>query len=260
MGRVALLLAVACLGTCSEAPDWLDHVKATGKLVVVTRNSPTTYYLGHDTEPTGPDYDLVRRFADSLGVTLDIQPRDSLEALFSAVANGDAHMAAAGLSITDRRQSRLTFSEPYQQVRQQLVYKLGTGRPRSVEEIFGRDIVVLRGSSHAETLRQIKADHPRLTWREVDRKEVGDLLAEVAAGSIELTVADSNEFDVHRNFLPEIRVAFDLGVDDALAFAFAKDHSRNLTTEADRFLARVRRDGRLARILDRYYGHTDELD
>ena len=258
--RISLLIFATLLGTCSDPPDWLDHVKASGRLVVVTRNAPTTYYLGHENQPTGPDYDLARRFANELDVRLVIEPRGSIDALFEALDNREAHMVAAGLSITDRRKARVRFSEPYQTVRPQLVYKLGTGRPRTVEELFERDIVVLSDSSHVEALRRLKADHPRLNWREVDDLEVSDLLTQVADGNIGLTVADSNDVDLHRNFLPEIRVAFDLGGEDDLAFAFARAHSRQLANAANAYLARSRRNGRLARIHDRYYGHTDDLD
>lgn len=233
---------------------------AGGQLVVVTRETPTTYFLGHDDQPAGPEYDLARRFADTLGVELVIKPRDSLDALFDAVRNNEAHMVAAGIAITDKRKQTVAFSEPYQSVEQQIVYRLGTGRPKSVPEVFERNLVVLRDSSHAETLRAIKADHPRLTWQEIADDGVGDLLSQVADGSVQLTVADSHDFDLHRNFLPEIRVAFDIGSADDLAWVFPLQHSKALRTEANRFFARVRRNGQLARIQDRYYGHTDELD
>lgn len=258
--RLPLLAIAVLLGTCSQPPDLLDHVLASGRLVVVTRNAPTTYYLGHDNQPAGPDYDLARQFAAQLGVRLVIQPVASLDALFAAVDSGDAHMIAAGLTVTDKRGERARFSQPYQSVRPQFVYKLGTGRPRQVEDLFDRRIVVLSGSSHAELLRRLKADHPRLFWQEVDEAEVSDLLVAVAEGSIDVTVADSNDVELHRNFLPEIRVAFDVGASDELAFAFPKKHSQALVREADTFLARIERNGRLARIMDRYYGHTDDLD
>ncbi|MEM1262223.1 MAG: membrane-bound lytic murein transglycosylase MltF [Pseudomonadota bacterium] len=260
LARFAIIATTVWLGTCSTPPDWLDHVLAGGQLVVVTRETPTTYFLGHDDQPAGPEYDLARRFADTLGVELVIKPRDSLDALFDAVRNNEAHMVAAGIAITDKRKQTVAFSEPYQSVEQQIVYRLGTGRPKSVPEVFERNLVVLRDSSHAETLRAIKADHPRLTWQEIADDGVGDLLSQVADGSVQLTVADSHDFDLHRNFLPEIRVAFDIGSADDLAWVFPLQHSKALRTEANRFFARVRRNGQLARIQDRYYGHTDELD
>ena len=52
-----------------------------GELVVVTRNGPTTYYLGAD-EPAGFDYELAKGFADSLGMSLRIKVAFSIEEVF----------------------------------------------------------------------------------------------------------------------------------------------------------------------------------
>ena len=46
----------------------VEAIQASGKLVVLTRNAPTTWYIGRDDRPTGPEYELVEAFADHLGV------------------------------------------------------------------------------------------------------------------------------------------------------------------------------------------------
>ena len=72
--RYLLILTLATLiGTCSSPPPILEQVLETGELRVVTRNSPTTYRLSTD-GPAGPEYDLVKAFADDLGVELVMQP------------------------------------------------------------------------------------------------------------------------------------------------------------------------------------------
>ena len=62
--RLLLYITLATLlGTCSSPPPLLDQVLETGELRVVTRDSPTSYVVGPD-GPSGPEYDLVRQFAD----------------------------------------------------------------------------------------------------------------------------------------------------------------------------------------------------
>ena len=46
----------------------LEEIKASGKLVILTRNAPTTYYFDTDEQGTGPEYDMIESFASSLGV------------------------------------------------------------------------------------------------------------------------------------------------------------------------------------------------
>ncbi len=261
MQRSGIWIVLAgLLATCSPAPDLLDHVIANQRLDVVTRNSPTSYFIGVSEQPRGPEFDLLRGFAEELGVSLNIQTAPGISDLTDTVAKADVHVGGAGLTVTEERRSVLEFSEPYQQVTQHLVYRLGTGRPRTPEDLIDKRVVVLAGSSHAETLRALKVDLPRLTWREDSDAEVADLLYAVAQGEIDYTIADTPDFNINRNFLPDLRIAFDLEVADAIAWAFPMAHSERLVEAANQYLMRIRRDGTLNRILDRYYGHTEDFD
>src|SRR5210317_53664 len=164
--RLLLIITLAGLiGTCSPAKPILDQVLETGELRVVTRNSPTSYTISPD-GPTGPEYDLVRAFAEELGVTLVIKTVESVSEILPLLLSGQAHMAAAGLSITDTRREFLNFGHPYESVDVHLIYKLGTGRPRSIDDILDRSIEIVASSSHVEILQKIQEDYPGLSWTE----------------------------------------------------------------------------------------------
>jgi membrane-bound lytic murein transglycosylase F len=62
------------LSGCVDKPNTLERVKEDGVLRVVTRNSPATYFQDRNGE-TGFEYELVKRFADDMGVKLE--DRDS---------------------------------------------------------------------------------------------------------------------------------------------------------------------------------------
>ena len=47
-------------------------IKASGKLVVATRNAPTTYHINAEGHPAGPEHDLAAAFARSLGVKAEV--------------------------------------------------------------------------------------------------------------------------------------------------------------------------------------------
>jgi membrane-bound lytic murein transglycosylase F len=254
-----IIVLAALLGTCSSAPPLLDQVLEVGELRVVTRNSPTSYTVSPD-GPIGPEYDLVRAFADDLGVSLVIQSVDSVSEILPKLLSGEAHMAAAGLSITDTRREYLHFSHPYESVDVHLIYKLGTGRPRSIEEILDRSIEVLASTSHVDILETLKADYPELTWSENADVEAADLLEKVAVGDVDLTIADSPDFNIQRHFYPDLRVALDLEVEDPVAWAFPKDKGDSLLARADEFIIASDRSGLLARVHERYYGHTKKYD
>jgi len=226
---------------------------------VVTRDSPTAFVDGPD-GPSGPEYDLVRAFADDLGVDLVIEPVQSVSEVLPHLIEGKAHMAAAGLSITDSRREYVNFGHPYEIVDMQLIYKLGTGKPNSIEDVIGRSIEVVAGTSHVDRLQALKQYYPDLTWTENADVEVANLLAKVADGEIDFTIADSTEFNIQRHFYPDLRVALDLEIGDPLAWAFPRDSGDSLLSRADDFLIGFDRSGQLAQVKDRYYGHTDQFD
>ena len=231
----------------------------TGELRVVTRNSPTSYTISPD-GPTGPEFDLVQAFADELGVELVVQSVESVSEILPLLLSGEAHMAAAGLSVTDSRREYLNFGHPYESVDIHLIYKLGTGRPRSIEDILDRSIEVMASTSHVDILESIQLEHPTLSWSENADVEAADLLSRVAMGEIDLTIADSPDFNIQRHFYPDLRVALDLHIDDPIAWAFPKGKGDSLLAIADEFLIAADRSGVLARVHDRYYGHTKKYD
>ena len=259
MRLVIIIVLAALLGTCSSAPPLLDQVLDVGELRVVTRNSPTSYTITPN-GPTGPEYDLVQAFADDLGVSLVIQPVDSVSEILPKLLSGEAHMAAAGLSITDSRREYLHFSHPYESVDVHLIYKLGTGRPRDIEQILDQSIEVLASTSHVDVLESLKEEYPELTWSENADVEAADLLEKVAMGDVDLTIADSPDFNIQRHFYPDLRVALDLQVEDPVAWAFPKNTGDSLLARADEFIIASDRSGLLARVHERYYGHTKKYD
>jgi membrane-bound lytic murein transglycosylase F len=169
-------------------------------------------------------------------------------------------MAAAGLSVTDTRREYLNFGHPYNSVDVHLIYKLGTGRPRSIDDILDRSIEIVASSSHVEILEELQSEHPELTWTENADVEFADLLTKVAMGEVELTVADSPDFNIQRHFYPDLRIALDLNLEDQIAWAFPKRSADSLLARADEFVISADRSGMLARVNDRYYGYTEKYD
>ncbi len=247
------------IGTCSSPPSILEQVLDIGELRVVTRDSPTTYYVGPE-GPAGPEFDLVRGFSEDLGVRLVINSVDSISEILPHLISGKSHMAAAGLSITKSRREYLNFGHPYDAVDMHLIYKLGTGKPRSIEQVIGRSIEVVASSSHSDMLAFLSQIFPELEWFENADVEVADLMEKVALGKVDFTVADSTEFNIQRHFYPDLSVALDLEISDPIAWAYRKGDGDSLLARADDYLIKSERSGYLAQVHDRYYGHTKKFD
>ena len=258
---VLLIAAAWLLGSgCSPASnDKLSAVKRVGELVVLTRNSPTTYFEGPD-GPTGFEYDLARAFADSLGVKLRIKTADRFSDILPMIARSEADFAAAGLTVTALRAEQVRFTPHYQTIRQQVIHHAKTARPSDVQGLIGRHIEVVAGSSYIERLEQFKTQYPKLSWTTVDNMETEELLLQVQEGLTDFTISDSNIAAISRQFSPDLRIAFDLGDVEMLAWAFPLDGDDSLYQEAEKFIEAMRASGELSHLLERHYGAASRFN
>lgn len=250
-----LSLVLIVLNACAPQKPALQHIRDAGVLHVLTRNAATTYFVG-PRGPVGLEYDLVKAFANHLGVSLKISIEDNLKTMLTKVQDSEVDFAAAGLTITAEREKNLRFSDSYQSITQQLVYNRSFPRPKNMETVVEGMMEVMADSSHVEKLAELKKDYPRLSWDENKNAGSAELLNLVAEGLIDFTVADSNEFLLTRRFHSNLRTAFDVSKPQQLAWAFAKDGDNSLYTEANKFLKEYKKSGQLAKLLKRHYGHA----
>ena len=237
----------------------LKQVQDNGELVVISRNSPTTYYEGPQ-GPTGFEYELVKKFADSLGVKLKIITPDNLNDIFDMLDKGKAHFAAAGLTITESRKERVRFSASYQEITEKLIYHNHDAKPKSVEDILQGNLEVIAGSSHVESLQALKEKHPELHWKEHNEMESEELLELVEKKIIDYTIADSNELAMNQRFMLELRSAFNISEPKQLAWAFPKTKDTSLYDKAMTFFWRSLNNGDITQLIERHYGHVKKFD
>ena len=240
-------------------PSMLERIKQDGELVVYTRNSPSTYYEGPDA-PAGLEYDMAKLFADELGVKLTMIIPETLSDILDGVEEGTAHFAAAGLTVTEERKQRFRFGPAYQEITEQLLYHADNPKPKSLSKLGGGSLEVVAGSSHEERLEYLKQVIPDLSWKSVKDLETEDLMQLVADQIIDYTIADSNEVALNKPFFLKLRVAFDVSEPQQLAWMFAKSEDDSLYNEAVKFFEKIRENGELTRMIERAYGHVDNLN
>ncbi len=254
-----LILVGLLLTTFSTPPSRLEQIQHIGELAVVTRNSSTTFFTGPD-GPEGLEYELARRFAEHLGVALNIYVPENFSAVLNSVENGEADFAAAGVTITDERIERFRFGPSYLDVTPQVIYRNGRRRPRSLADMTEGELVVMANTRHSEILRQQGASFPGLEWTEDPDADSEELLFRVQNGEIDFTVADSTEFRISRYYYPEIRVAFNLGKPEPVAWVFRRGSDDSLYRASVPFFEQLKTSGRLARMVERLFGHAKEFD
>jgi len=236
------LLLVAC---GQQLPAW-----NTGKLVVIVPETAQGAEAEFERE-------LAQLFAEQLHAALEIVPlpQDKVRA---ALREHKAHLAAASLR-SETSDSALRFGPGYQSVRELAVCNRD-GKPiRKLADLAWVRLAVVAGSAQEAALREAQEKSPSLRWQARHERTAQDLLAEVAEGVLDCAAANELQLADARNYHPNLAAALDIAPPSELAWGFPKDADPNLLKEAQTFFARIRQDGTLRRLLDRYYGHSERL-
>ena len=251
--RQWLLIVILLLTGCGN-PTVLDAFAPGNELVVITRNGPTTYYLGAN-EPAGLEYELFKAFADSQDMTLRIKVASTIEEVFDTLARGEAHIAAAGLTQSSARDELFASTLPYLKQNPVVVYKAGQFRPRTVEDLGNLDIVIMQGSHHRTRLSMLSEMDPSITFRVLETAQSSAVLSEIETDQADVALLDSSEFSMQQRLYPRVAKAFQLKETLNTVWYLGLDaRAQNWREKINTFLAQATDEGRLADLEERYFG------
>lgn len=237
----------------------LQKILDRGEMTIVTRNTPTTYYVGPN-GPTGFEYELARAFASHLGVTPKFIVFDEFSKILPNIYARKADFAAAGITRTDQRALIADFSNSYQEINQLVIYRGGEKKPRKISDLNNVVLDVVQGSSHEELLSELKQTHDYLTWRSHTEIDINYLLQKLDLGEINYIVCDSNDFEFNKRFYPNLRKGFQLSKQQDLSWVFPKSKEKSLLNAANEFLLQAKESGMLEELHEKHYGHVPGLN
>ena len=256
---VAALALTACgggSGSASSSSDGsqapatsLQQVKQDGELVIGTEGTyrPFTYHEGGSGDLTGYDVDVARAVGDELGVDVKFE-ETQWDAIFAGLDAGRFDMIANQVSITPEREQDYDFSTPYTVSPGVVVVKDGDTSISSFAD--------LKGKTTAQSLTS--------NWYDL-AKQNGANIENVEGWAQAVTLLEQGRVDATVNdkltYLDYEKTSGDTGLDIAAttddeahnAFAFRKG-SGDLVKAVDAALAKLRKDGTLAKISQKYFG------
>ena len=263
IGVVTLLLAAALwpsLPWMGKPENRVAGIIARGELRVSTINSPLTY-AAINNKDYGLDYELAKRFADYLGVKLKVTVRQNISQLFDDLDAGKTDMLAAGLVYNTERVKNYQAGPTYYSVSQQLVYRVGGNRPRTLAGINAEQLAIAPGHVALNDLQALKeSKYPDLNWRVDEKRGTTALMQAVIDGTLGYTVADSVAVSLFQRVHPELAVALDISDEQPVTWFSEKSEDNSLSAAMLDFFNSMNEDGTLARLEEKYLGHGNDFD
>ena len=263
IGLVTLLLAAALWPSIpwfGKPENRIAAIKERGELRVSTVQSPLTYTTVNDKD-YGLDYELAQQFADYLGVKLKVTVRQNISQLFDDLDHGDADMLAAGLVYNSERIKSYQAGPTYYSVSQQLVYRVGSTRPKNLSNVTADQLTIAPGQVVISDLQNLQAQkYPDLSWTVDEKRSSADLMQAVIDGKLDYTIADSVAIGLFQRVHPELAVALDVTDEQPVTWFSLQDDDNTLSAAMLDFFNNINEDGTLARLEEKYLGHGDDFD
>ena len=235
----------------------LVGIQRRGVIRVLMPNTAATYFVWRG-ELMGFEYDLARRFADRIGVRLEVIVPPTRANYISWLRQGYGDLVAAGLTPTAEREALgIAFGQPYNRVIQTVVARRDDAEVTTPADLAGRTVVVRRRSAYWGTLQRLQeAGIPVRVEAAPEELETEEIIDRVAHGDYDLTLADSHILAIELSWRDDVRAAFTVG--DSVDHAWAvREEDAALTRAIDRFV-RAEFRGRWFNITYRRYFETPQ--
>lgn len=237
---VVLVIIIAIWVIVSHQARDLDDVMKDKTLRVVTEYSSIGYFV-EDNQIKGFQYELIKRFADSLGLALDFTVEPDLQKSISGVNNGDYDLIMRTLPVTLELKEKLNFSEPLIKSQLVLVQRINKKDKektpiRGAMDLDSITIYVTPNSPYLMRLKHIEEELGiTIFTQSIPDVDTELLMAMVARGEIDYTIADEFTARFSKGFYPELDIDTQMGFKQFQAWGFSK-HSPNLQNAVNAWL------------------------
>lgn len=241
-----LLLLLPTVPRGAHATTTAD-VKTRGKFVVLCypdAHNPFLARLGPG-RFDGVDLSILRSFAVSLGVPMEVREIVRFDDLVPSLLRGDGDVIAGGFSITAARERLVDFSIPYFPVAIMVIARKDSGI-KSVDEITNKRGAAVTGTTHDSLMREMGI----VPSFELERS--GLAYEALQKNQADFAFVDSTSGVVSLDKFPELTIVGMLPKADYYGFAVTK--GSDLRGAIGRHLADIRQKGLLYKLFERHLG------
>ena len=227
---------------------------AQHNLIAVISPETLIYQTDDTGQAVGLEYDLIDAFAQELGVAVEyrvVPPED----LKDAIAGGKAHLAAGWLPANEAMQT----TPPIYLTSNTLIQRDASLPIEEIANLQGKTVYALPGTRQWQFLQALHERSPEIRIAETGSRNTFEVLQQLDAGQIDYLLLDSRLSDIAIQHFPALQPSLNLGDETPIVWWLGPSPNQELKNRLSQFVERIQRDGTLARIEDRYFGHVRRL-
>lgn len=211
----------------------LEAIRKHGRLRILATRERETWLPRRGDQPD-LELDLLSEYAHEQGLRPELVFVEAFADLIPALLAGKGDVIAADLRITPERREQIAFTVPLRFTREQLVARKDDPiRKRS--GLRGRTVAIPAGTSFEQTLAPLVKKYGVHVTHTPPGMTLDERLDALAAGQLDLTMADSVRLEIAREYRDDFRVPFSLTGEVPLALGLRPDNPE-LKRTLDHFL------------------------
>ena len=243
----------------------LDEILKDGKLRVSTTYSGTSYFL-YKGQPLGFEYELLSRFAEHLGVNLEIIVANDMNNLIPNLNNGKVDLIAHGLTVTKNRKESVSFSDYIYLSHQVLVQKkpdnwrtmkwstLDRSLIHDPIELINDTVSIREETAYMDRINNLSAEiggiinidtlHGTITTDQIIKM--------VVDGKVKYTIADDNIAKIIASYYPILDIEVPISFSQRNAWA-TRQSSPLLLAALNKWLKEIKKEVDYYVIYNKYF-------
>ena len=248
----------ACNSHVAPAPEKSATTAAPRTLTVITHPSETSYFVGEN-GADGFEYQLINQFASEHNYKLKLVLANNEEEVYQALDHGLADIAMIGHPLSLSKQLQYQRSQSLMDVTTQLIYRHGSGKPKTFDDLIGKKVLVPNKLQYQEKYAFLKRQYPDLQWS-FTNKSTDQILKLLDRGVIDYTLVDSHVYIGKKSLYRHTRVAFDLYYPEPISWVWVDKSDNDKQQNIDIFLDDAKDNGTIKQLTERFYGHADDVN
>jgi membrane-bound lytic murein transglycosylase F len=244
----------------------LPEIYKRGKIIVLAENSSASFFI-YKGRKMGFEYDVLKEFAEDLGVKLEVKIVPDLNRINQMLQQGEGDIIACNYTVTKDRKDSIDFSIPILQTTQVIVqrkknYSFGNEHTTFINEpleLAKKKVFVWNYSSYYTRLIHLQNEIGDTIYIQPTTSDEGveELIEQVSNGTIDYTISERNIAEINAHFYDNIDASVPISFKQNIAFGLNKK-SPILQKRINTWLTKFMKSGTFKFIKKKYFSQLEK--